>query len=69
MFFGGRFGVVQAQAMACGLPVICTENTGGSEIIDDGVNGFIIPIKDVNILKDKILIFYNNEDKLKKMSF
>ena len=61
--------VVQAQAMACGLPVICTENTGGSEIIDDGVNGFIIPIKDVNILKDKILIFYNNEDKLKKMSF
>ena len=39
------------------------------EIIDDGVNGFIIPIKDVNILKDKILIFYNNEDKLKKMSF
>ena len=29
--------VVQAQAMACGLPVICTENTGGSEIIDDGV--------------------------------
>ncbi len=61
--------VVQAQAMACGLPVICTENTGGSEIIDDGVNGFVIPIRNINILKDKILIFYSNEDKLKKMSF
>ena len=30
--------MVQAQAMACGLPVICTTNTGGSEIIDDDIN-------------------------------
>lgn len=60
--------MVQAQAMACGLPVICTENTGGAEIVDDGINGFIIPIRNTKILKDRILKLYNNPDKLKNMS-
>ena len=60
--------VVQLQAMACGLPVICTENTGGAEIVDDGVNGFVIPIKNIDILKEKILYLYNNNNKLKEMS-
>ncbi len=60
--------VVQLQAMACGLPVICTENTGGAEIVDDGINGFVIPIKNIDILKEKILYLYNNNNKLKEMS-
>ena len=60
--------MVQAQAMACGLPVICTTNTGGSEIVDDGLNGYIIPIRDTQILMDKIKILYNDRDKLKEMS-
>ena len=29
--------MVQLQAMACGLPVICTKNSGGEEIIKDGI--------------------------------
>ena len=37
------FGMVIAQAMACGLPVICTEATGASELITDGVEGLIVP--------------------------
>lgn len=59
--------MVQIQAMACGLPVICTYNTGGSEIVDHGVNGFILPIRDINLLKKKILILYKNRSLLKKM--
>ena len=58
--------MVQAQAMACGLPVICTENTGGSEIIDDGINGFIIPAQNTDILKQKIIELYNDNEKLEK---
>ena len=60
--------MVQAQAMACGLPVICTTNTGGSEIIDDNINGYIIPIKDIQSLKDRIKNLYNDRRKLKQMS-
>ena len=51
------FGMVIPQAMACGLPVICTENTGGSEMIDENVNGHILPIKDISKLKAKFVIF------------
>jgi glycosyltransferase involved in cell wall biosynthesis len=59
--------MVQIQAMACGLPVICTYNTGGSEIIDNGINGFVLPIRNIELLKKKILLLYNNRDLLKKM--
>ena len=54
------FGMVIPQAMACGLPVITTKNTGGSEIIEDEKDGFIIPIRSKEVLKKKIFYLYNN---------
>lgn len=38
--------LVQAQAMACGCPVICSTNTGGEDLFTDGVEGFIVPVRD-----------------------
>ena len=38
--------LVLAQAMAMGLPVIATANTGAEELIEDGVQGFIVPARD-----------------------
>jgi glycosyltransferase involved in cell wall biosynthesis len=38
--------LVVAQAMAMGLPVIATPNTGAEELIEDGVHGFIVPARD-----------------------
>lgn len=52
--------MVQVQAMACGLPLICTTNTGGEDLIEDGKEGFVIPIRDVEALKEKILFLYEN---------
>jgi len=52
--------MVQVQAMACGLPIICTTNTGGEDLIENGKEGFIIPIRNVEKLKEKILFFYEN---------
>ena len=51
------FGVVLPQSMACGLPVICTVNTAGNDVIEDGIDGFVIPIRDVEALKEKLLFF------------
>lgn len=56
------FGMVLIQAMACGLPVISTTNTGGADIVREGRDGFIVPIRDVNALKEKILYFYEHPD-------
>lgn len=59
--------MVQAQAMASGLPIICTTNTGGEDLIEDGRSGFVIPIRDINALKDKILFFFENRLACKEM--
>ncbi len=52
--------VVQLQAAACGLPIICTTNTGGEDIVRDGIDGFVIPIRDVAALKQKLAYLYKN---------
>jgi glycosyltransferase involved in cell wall biosynthesis len=54
--------MVQMQAMACGLPVICTSNVGGEELITNGQEGFVIPIRDLDSLKNRIIFFYENRD-------
>ena len=36
------FGMVMIEAMACGTPVIAWPNGSVPEIIDDGVNGFVV---------------------------
>jgi glycosyltransferase involved in cell wall biosynthesis len=62
------FGMVVTQAQACGLPVITTENVGAADIIKEGVNGFVIPIRDVEALKNRIKLLYDDRKFLIKMS-
>ncbi|MES2417960.1 MAG: glycosyltransferase family 4 protein [Bacteroidota bacterium] len=58
---------VQLEAMACGLPVICTPNSGGDSVISDGIDGFIVPIRDHISLVNKIEALYHNPDLLIRM--
>ncbi len=46
--------LVQGQALACGCPVLCSTNTGGEDLFTDGVEGFIVPIRDVTALTTKM---------------
>ncbi|MDB5195562.1 MAG: hypothetical protein JWO84_746 [Parcubacteria group bacterium] len=54
------FGRVTLEAMACGIPVITTENARG--IVEDGKTGFVVPIRDVAALKEKIEYLYRHPD-------
>jgi len=54
------------EALASGLPVIATENSGS--IIRDKKDGFIIPIRDIKAVKEKILFLYNNTEGRQKMA-
>ena len=62
------FSMVQLQAMACGLPIITTYNTGASELINNGEEGFVLPIKNMDLLGDKINILYKNKQLRNEMS-
>ena len=46
--------LVQAQAMACGCPLLCSENTGGGDLMTSGVEGFEVPIRDSKALADRM---------------
>jgi glycosyltransferase involved in cell wall biosynthesis len=46
--------MVQAQAMACGCPVVASRNTGGEDLFSDGHEGFIVPIRDANALATRL---------------
>jgi starch synthase len=59
--------LVQLEALSCGLPVITTPNAGAGSIIKEGYNGFLIPIRDVEALKQKMSFLYSNRIKLSKM--
>lgn len=48
------FGQVILEAMATGIPVIATENTAGIDIIENGVDGFVTPIRDIQALKESL---------------
>jgi glycosyltransferase involved in cell wall biosynthesis len=52
--------MVQMQAMACGLPIICTTNTGGEDLCVEGESGYVLPIRDVEALKERMLEVYKN---------
>lgn len=61
------FGLVLLEAMSCGIPVITTPNTAGPDILTDGVEGFIIPIRDVEALKEKLEWCYSHPQELAEM--
>jgi glycosyltransferase involved in cell wall biosynthesis len=56
------FGNVLVQAAAMGVPVISTSGTGTIDAVNDGFNGILVPIKDVNSLSTAMETLLLNDD-------
>lgn len=56
------------EGMSCGRPIITTDWTGCREPIEDGINGYLIPIKDPKALAEKMTELAINRKKVLKMS-
>lgn len=61
------FGLVVIEAMASGIPVIVSSNTGAAQHIYNGRNGFIVPAKNVDTLQGFIEILYYDRAQGRKM--
>ena len=49
------FGLVQVEAMAAGLPVVCTElGTGTSYVNQNGVTGLVVPPRDPQAMAEAV---------------
>jgi len=48
------FGLVILEALACGLPVISTAHTGAPDVVSEGVDGFIVPIRSADAIVEKL---------------
>jgi glycosyltransferase involved in cell wall biosynthesis len=48
------FGLVILEAMSQGLAVITTPHTGGPDVIREGQDGFIVPIRSADAIAEKL---------------
>lgn len=62
------FGLVITEALARGLPVITTPNTGGPDLMTDGRDGFIVPIRSPETIADRLARLAEDRDLLAGMS-
>jgi glycosyltransferase involved in cell wall biosynthesis len=54
------FGYVVTEAMACGLPVIVTSNTGAADVVQDGKQGFVVPIRSPQAIASHLERLYSD---------
>ena len=54
------FGRNIIEAMASGLPVVTTSHCAGPDLIEDGVTGFIVPIRDVDAICERLAWIYDH---------
>ena len=55
------------EAMAMGRPVITTDAPGCRETVEEGVNGFLVPVRDVPALAAAMLRFVQNPSLIESM--
>jgi glycosyltransferase involved in cell wall biosynthesis len=55
------FAYAPAEALACGVPVIVTEDTGMKDLIDAPRNGVIVATGDLGMLSETIEAAYRRE--------
>lgn len=58
-----REGLPRTLLEACAMakPIVTTDAIGCKDVVDDGVNGFLVPVKDSIALAEKIKLLLNNE--------
>jgi glycosyltransferase involved in cell wall biosynthesis len=60
-------GLVQMEAMACGLPLVSTANATGDELVDEGETGFLVPIRSPESIAEKISWFLDHRERIPEM--
>ena len=55
------------EAASSGRPIVTTDVPGCREVVEEGVNGYLVPAKNASALKDALLKLINNAETRSKM--
>ena len=55
------------EAASMGKPIVTTNTVGCKEVVDDSVNGFLVPVKNSKILAEKINLLVQNKELRERM--
>jgi starch synthase len=61
------FGLVLTEALSQGVPIISTPHTCAPDLITDGQEGFIVPIRDADAIADRLTRLCADRDLLQQM--
>lgn len=61
------FGLVLLEAMAMGLPVITTAHTAGPDLLENGKEGFIVPIRSAEAIAEKLTLLRRETGLIEEM--
>ncbi len=62
------FGMVVTEALSQGVPVITTPHTCGPDVLTEGEDGFIVPIRDSQAIAEKLELLLRDRERLVAMS-
>lgn len=60
--------MVLGEALACGCPVVASEHTGGRDLFSDGIEGFIVPPRNVDALVQRLEALIQDDALRQRMS-
>jgi glycosyltransferase involved in cell wall biosynthesis len=52
--------LVQQEALSCGLPIIVTPNAGGTDLVDEGKTGHLVPIRSPEKIAEAVTMLIRN---------
>jgi len=61
------FGLAALEAMACAVPPVCSRVGGLPEVVEDGVEGFLVPPRDVRTMAARALDLLTDPERHKRM--
>ena len=60
--------LVMLEAMAAGKPMVISDVSGAKEVLNDGTDGLIVPVKDPVAIAEKVNLLINDSNLRSKIS-
>lgn len=62
------FGLVAAEAMKCGTPVVVYDISVASDIVEEEKSGFVVPTGDIDTVVERVKILFEDKDLFERFS-